>query len=312
MKLTKGLAAGLITAGIFFSHPAKALETDQYLTWNVELKDCSQAFNDYLNNKLIPDYLEKVNKGQNKKPNKKTKEELVSGLYHYAFQGLYSSRVRHFLNNSEEIDRFPDQSVSFREYKRESIYRSDLPFPWFFLPISRTVNINGNYLGVDKIGHFFGFGRRYFQEYTKSTDEGVNEQEAIKKIINGGIVLEKLFVGSLVDGVFSSADLEADFQGFLFARELSSSDDYFKLENGKWSQIEKVDITKFINPDLDETYNLSHYSGLRKRKVLPRIEEYNDKRNGEIVKERFEAYKKHKHSFSYQYVKKDIERKNRK
>ena len=53
MKLTKGLAAGLITAGIFFSHPAKALETDQYLTWNVELKDCSQAFNDYLNNKLI-------------------------------------------------------------------------------------------------------------------------------------------------------------------------------------------------------------------------------------------------------------------
>ena len=299
MKLAKGLIAGLITTGVLFSSSVKALETDQYLSWNVELKDSSQAFNDYLNNKLIPNYLEKINKRQNKK----TKEELVSGLYRYAFQGLYSSRVRHFLNNSEEIDRFPDKSVSFREYKRESIYRSDLPFPWFFLPMSRTLNIDGNYLGVDKIGHFFGFGRRYFQEYTKLTDEGVNEQEAIKKIINRGIVLEKLFVGSLVDGVFSPADLEADYQGLLLALELSSSDDYFKLENGKWSQVEKVDITKFINPDLDETYNLSHYSGLRKLYTQKRIKElYAEKEKEPIVRNRFGRYKESPHSFSYKCV----------
>jgi len=299
MKLVKGLVAGLITTGVLFSSPVKALETDQYLTWNVELKDSSQTFNDYFNNELIPNYLEKINK----RPNKKTKEELVSGLYQYAFQGLYSSRVRHFLNNSEEIDRFPDKSVSFREYKRESIYRSDLPFPWFFLPISRTLNINGNYLGVDKIGHFFGFGRRYFQEYTKLTDKGVNEQKAIEKIIDRGIVLEKLLVGGLIDGVFSSADLEADYQGFLLARKLSSSDDYFNLENGKWKQIKPVDIISFINPDFDETYNPSYYSGLRKPYTQKRIKElYAEKENEPIVHERFENYKKHKHSFSYNYV----------
>ncbi|MEK6873217.1 MAG: hypothetical protein AABW91_00040 [Nanoarchaeota archaeon] len=313
MKLAKGLTAGLLTIGAFLSSPVKALETDQYLTWNIELKDSSQAFNDYLNNELIPNYLEKVNEGPNKKPNKKSKEELISGLYNYAFHGLYSSRVKHFLNTSDEIDRFPDKSVSYRKYKRESIYRSNFPFPWFFLPMSRTINLNGNYLGVDKIGHFFGFGERYFHKYTKLRGKGINEQEAVEKVINRGIALEELFVGSIIDGVFSPADLEANYQGFIFARDLSSSEEpYFELSDGKWKLARNMDITKYINPDFDESYNQSLFSGLRKQFVQKRIKElYTGKEEGQIVNERFERYSQIPHSFSYGRVKKDTGKRKR-
>ena len=148
-----------IILGSFIPQNANALETDQYMTWNLELKDSSQAFNNYFNEELIPNYLDVVN---SKRTITESKEELIEGLYKYAFHGLFSSRIRKFLGSSEEIDRFPDKSVSYRKYKKSSIYKSDAPFPWFFLPMSRTINIDGNYLGVDKIGHFFGFGRRYF------------------------------------------------------------------------------------------------------------------------------------------------------
>ena len=289
----------LLTLGSFFPSSVKAMETDQYMAWNIELKDSSQAFNDYFNDKLIPDYLNKIN---SRGTIPKSREELVIGLYHYAFRGLDSSRVKHFLNSSEEIDRYPDNSVSYREYKKESIYQSDAPFPWFFLPMSRTININGNYLGVDKIGHFFGFGRRYFQSYQRFINEGASHEKAIERTINLGIHNEKYLVGRLVDGVFSYADLEANYQGFLLALKLSSSEDYFKLENEKWSQAGKIDIKSCVNPDFDESYNKSDYWLLRNRKVLPRVKEYCHEKNNKIVKERFERYNKHEHSFSYEFV----------
>lgn len=143
-------------------------------------------------------------------------EELTKEFYEYLFQGLHSSRVRAWANTSPEVDRFPGKSVSFFEYQRMSIFRDLTAFP-FILPMARTVRIGDVYLGVDKIGHFFGFGRRYFQRYLRHRAEGMDGEAAMREVVRWGAVIESSFVGGLVDGIFSHADLEANFQGMLMA-----------------------------------------------------------------------------------------------
>jgi hypothetical protein len=241
---------------------AYASETDQYMAWGVELEDCSAALNDYLNDEIAV-YLARKNA---KRHPPEAAEKLVQGLYFYLFNGLHASRIRHFVMTSDEVDRYPDDSVGYSEHLQMSIFGMK-SFP-FFLPMADTINVGGIYLGIDKIGHFFGFGRRYLKRYLRYREDGMGEEEAMEKTVLHGFLVERYFVGNLIDGIFSYGDLEANFQGMMMARALSEGDDApFQRIDGKWVLTRPVDILEFITADFDESYNNSHYSGLRKGQV---------------------------------------------
>ena len=277
----------LICVGaIIAASPVYGAETDQYLTWEVELEDSADAVNAYLNQE-IEAFLEKANR---RKRSIKRRPELVADLYTHLFAGLHQSRLRSFCAKSPLVDRFPARDVSYLEHLKMSIY-CDPAFP-FLLPMARTIRIGDVYFGIDKIGHFFGFGRRYFQRYRALRWDFVAHEEAVERVIRSGLAQELSFVGSLVDGVFSHADLEANYQGFLLALDLASKTDPLLVRvDDKWRLTRPIDFRDYITPDFDESYNTSHFTWMRKNSATSRLRErYCGMEQTPIVQARFARY----------------------
>lgn len=243
---------------------AGAGETDQYLTWDVTLTDSSVALNRYLNEEIRTFVAKENARGRSAE----SVEALTIGLYLHLFEGLYASRVRNWLKTSPEVDRYPSNEYSDWEYQRMSIFRKPA-FP-FVLPMAQTVRVGEIYLGIDKIGHMFGFGRRYYQRYLRACADGRPHEQAVEGVIYWGIQHEMSVVGKLVDGIFSKGDVEANYQGFRLALALSTGDaPLFYRENGAWCYRGGLDLRDYVTPEMDESYNPNDYASWRGRRVDP-------------------------------------------
>jgi hypothetical protein len=283
------LFAGLVAP---FTAPFGA-ETDQFLALEVDLNDSGPALNRYLNGQAAI-FLALENSHRERTA---TSERLAQKFYYHLFKGLHSSRLRSWAFTSDEVDRYPDRSVKYFEHYKNSIYDWKL-FP-FFMPMARTMRVGDIHFGMDKIGHFFGFGRRGYKQFLRYLDDGLSEKEATEKVIRYWLFSERYLVGNLVDGIFSYADLEANYQGLLMIRSLGEGTDAnFKLVDNQWTFTRPIDITPFITPDFDETYNLSHYSGPRKNQVYKVLcPNYYEKLSLPIVQARFARYDEWPRSF---------------
>lgn len=282
-------------------------ETDQYLAWEVELTDASGPLNRYLDEQ-IGLFLDRANE---RNDGDCLCEDLTQDLYKYLFRNLLSSRLRKYVFESPDIERFPDPSVSYSEHYKMSIYRGR-SFP-YLLPMARTMRIGDVYFGMDKIGHVFGFGRRYHGRYLRLVRDGATSEEAMEKVIRRGIAYEQTVVGKLVDGVFSHGDMEANFQGMRMARDFCEGDaPYFGRSDGKWVLARPLDLREYITPDFDESYNPPFYWAARKRFVLPILrEEYGAKLQLPRVQARFARYREREPSFSKRFIDRFFDEKGR-
>tara|TARA_Y100000310_G_C20643368_1_gene795216 strand:+ start:1003 stop:1983 length:981 start_codon:yes stop_codon:yes gene_type:complete len=305
--LKRLLLATTLTISSLLPQNVEATETDQYLTWGIELKDSENVLNNFLNKDILPQFLEKVN-SKNNPP--QTDEELGVDFYKYVVKGLLNSRIRKFINNSDEVEKFPN-GISKREYRTMSIYEKAMACPWPFLPMHESIKIGDVYLGVDKLAHFFSFGRKYFNTYQTALENGFSEQEAVEKTIKKGIKSEERFVGKLVDGIVSYGDLEANFQGFLMLKKLTSNETpCFVLEDGKWKATNnKIDLGDFVTPGFDESYNPSYYWANRSISAKIVNKRYCGKQD--LVKERFDIYDEYEKSDSQRYIKEHMSEKRR-
>lgn len=287
-----------ISVGCFaFWNPSvsPALETDQFLAWDAELEDSSEAIDEFLNDALAF-VLAEANRDED---DRASVENLVEDYYRYVFGGLHTDRrIRDWILNSGDVDLYPTMELRNGEYTERSIYRVRR-FP-YILPLARTIRVGEIYFGTDKFGHLFGFGRRYFKLYTKGRNEGLDDHAAKERVVRWGIRQEATVVGLLVDGVFSHADLEANYQGLRLALDLSTGPEpIIRKENGLWIQTRPIAIRDYITPDFDESYNMSFYWGLRRRAVIPVLKDvYSDRRLDDDVKERFRDYADYEPSLS--------------
>ena len=72
----------------------------------------------------------------------------------------------------------------------DSIYKnvsskSSRMMSWRIGCCSHIVNINGSYIGVDKISHFFTHGNSYFERYNEA-DIKLSEEEKVNLAMNVG------------------------------------------------------------------------------------------------------------------------------
>lgn len=151
------------------------------------------------------------------------------------------------------------------------------------LALSPLIQIGDQIVGVDKLEHMFGMGFIYYSQYYA-------EGKSIKKVLKSGIFKEKTFLGGnvLATGVFSYADLAANFNGMRFWNHvLLKHDDilgsehnlgpYVSCSDSKWKVDERnpVDFRNYIDPSMDESINCSKFanrSGEKKfRKALKRL-----------------------------------------
>ena len=93
--------------------------------------------------------------------------------------------------------------------------------PWLLVDLSPTVKVHGAYMGLDKLGHFFQQGHEYFRAYREEESRGGGEAARLAKAVRIGVAQERGIYGEAMVGVYSNADLAANYAGMKFYLNLT-------------------------------------------------------------------------------------------
>lgn len=175
--------------------------------------------------------------------------------------------------------------ISFRAGKLDIVYSfagfHRLISPTYFV-FASTIKAYGIHFGVDKIGHIFNQGFQYYEIFEKSLAAGMDQNQAAKKAMDWGIETEDGIFGKIVDGVYSNADLAANYSGFLFFQNLFKEvivgsnimpAKLIRKADGTiaWNPTIKIDVNNFvksfITQHLDESLNPSLLESPQRRIV---------------------------------------------
>ncbi len=171
-----------------------------------------------------------------------------------------------------ESHRFAEQPARYKTDFSKSIF---LVAPTNYLTISSTVNLYGAQFGTDKIAHFFQQGYSYYKIYNRSLTEGLTPEKAAEKAVRWGRMTERTFYGTLISGVYSNADLCANYVGMKFYLGLTrpfkigneTRPAILRVKDGIWTFEKTAYLRKFlIKPllanHLNEALNPSIFSNL--------------------------------------------------
>ena len=111
-------------------------------------------------------------------------------------------------------------------------------------------------------------------------------------------------MGGLADAMFSYADVEANYQGFLMLRAMVEGDDaHLQQVDGHWVLARPINIRPYVTPGFDESYNVCHYTRARRRSVPATLQDqYAEAYNSLLVRERFAQYDAYEPSLSQRIV----------
>jgi hypothetical protein len=241
------------------SEAALATETDQFTTPSAPLADIGPALS-----RKIAEILE----------SDRTHREPERVLSDWIGRNIMESRLVRWVNHA----RLAEDLILFRPHLSDSIYsRVFSPVPASFAFDAPTVHVHGFYFGTDKIDHFFQQGHDYFELVTRKQAEGADEDAAIALAVAHGARQEHTYYGTLVSGVYSNADLAANYAGmkfFLNLRQPVRIGDRMwppRLESTPegWRLRPDVDpdhlLQPFLSDHLDESMNPSRYRFSRER-----------------------------------------------
>ena len=86
----------------------------------------------------------------------------------------------------------------------------------FLFGVGRSFRVNNVMVGSDKFGHFVSQGYKYYKRELKGWDT--------ERILSWGAFAERWLYGLLTTGVYSNADLVANYEGWRFYRSLIDDD----------------------------------------------------------------------------------------
>ena len=127
---------------------------------------------------------------------------------------LFTTKLGHWMKSHK----FRSQPSSYKTKYSESIYILN---PANYLTISPTVRLYGTEFGTDKLDHFFQQGYKYYTIQKEAMVAGLTSDEAAKKAVKWGQKTERTYFGLLVSGVYSNADLSANYAGMKFYQGLT-------------------------------------------------------------------------------------------
>ena len=298
---------------IFFLN---AGEVDPYLAWKFSLKDASKIINQYFNRNIT--------KTLKQLPNNCSCETAAAEILK-DFGVVLNSPLEKWIKSNDSIEKFPNKGFVNNKLLKQSIYWKDSnpsieksQIISLKMMLDEIININGIYIGVDKITHFTGSGFIYYKRYLSALKKGSSNKIAMEKAIDLGIMGEKNILGRYASGVFSFADLEANFQGLLFGIEFcSSSQPLIKKINQRWVLSKLFNIKKYVNPDWNESYNPSYYYEGKNLTLFPKsitvlsnLPKNCETYNSALIQNRFNKYQNTStSSFSIKYLNDLVDRK---
>ncbi len=249
----------------------RALETDQFYTWGRELADSTAALNARVNAD-IEDVLNDLRRS-GKVPECADVRQRLAGKFRFLIFGPVEVWAAH----SSLVARIPATPAEELAYRQASVYRRMSALdPAGWLPITTTISLNGVRLGTDKLTHFFNEGHYYFHWYEGARRHDVPyDPAAVDRAIRRGIFTERTLLGKAASGVFSTADLEANYEGMQFFIGLcDGATPQLERTASGWRLVRPFDWRDYVTPEWDESWQPSIYSRRRWREVAPELRRY--------------------------------------
>jgi hypothetical protein len=217
--------------------PARALETDQFTPPPQPLEDISPQLQQHAT-AVLQRVISRANirhldatraarttsnKGWKQAYLKKAagylaEDYVARALFDEVGHGLPDCTIEVWVTRSK----FPYEHYRFDPSMGQSVYGAN-PFgrPLTLQELSPTVNLYGVYLGTDKIGHLFQQGHEYFEAYRKAEAKSLAPEQARRAAVRVGVGQEHGFFGLVMVGVYSNADLAANYAGLKFYLNLT-------------------------------------------------------------------------------------------
>jgi hypothetical protein len=277
------LAACLVGLAMLAS-PVSALEVDPYRAWMHDIEDSTSPLNQFINDTARETIAE-----ANLEPGKfDTCEAVTIRIFRRNHTSMATSKrlLRH-IHRNPGVDSFGRPHF---EEVHDSMYRY---VPQLYVSsLADSINVSGIYMSDDKMAHFFGFGRRYYQKYLGALRNGLDTDAALDKAIRYGVRNENGVVGKLIDGIFSHADLEANFQGLQMARSFcEGSEPNIVGEPGNWRWHHDTDIADYVLPTFDEGFHGNQYIKIYWPAIRKRLHQYCEIENLPFVADRLADYR---------------------
>ncbi len=250
----------LILMSLLVINQAQAAEADNFTGMNQELPDILGTVNKEANVSLSQ-AVQKTNAEGGC-----DRERLVENLQYYFANHTSGKLVIDILHEKK----FMKRSISIDE----SIYSGWTLFEGAILNLSKdsdlalspTIRMGNTVIGVDKLEHMFGMGSRYYQDYHI-------KGRSLSATLREGIFKEKTILGGniLATGVFSYADLSANFNGMRFWNHmLGEQKDVIGQDIGPYilcvddkyevNSRSSIDFSNYIDASMDESINCSKYA----------------------------------------------------
>ncbi len=269
--------------------PVRAIETDQFYAWGRTIRDSTDVLNARVN-AGIEDVLAEINAGAHR--DRCTCEDVVGRIVS-RFRYLLFWRPELWAMNTSLVDRVPSTPEEELRYRKEYLYAHTSPWDTVRrMPPSPTIEAAGVRFGTDKLTHFLSEG--YLQHRWRSgyVRKGLAPAEAEIRAIRRGMLVERTVLGMTSSGVFSPADLEANYAGMRFYDGLcDQASPVLRKTDAGWRLDRPLDLREWVTPEWDESWQPNVYTARRWRRLQPALREYCPLLDDPAVRARREAYR---------------------
>ena len=256
-----GLQSLFLTAALLMAPQLSgAYETDQFTGRLTPIADSTEVMNEQVNLAIA----EAIDNWKGPRNDWK----VVTAIYNDLGGHHWVDKIERWAWKSDQVEKI-------QQPRYDSIYQGHPLWATRWMAVfgvGPTIKINGQLIGSDKLGHFFSQGRKFYKRYLKYLDES--------KAAEHSAYTERAIFGSMSNGVYSNADLVANYEGFLFYRSLFEDD----IIPGKpailswtgegWEIQRSFTWADHVNEYWDEALNVNHFDNLLYPHMKERMEQF--------------------------------------
>jgi hypothetical protein len=236
---------------------ANAYETDQFSNRDADIADSTNVLNGQMN-RTIEEIVEEWDRGFDE-------WAFVNQIYRKVGGRHWVDRIERWAMRSPDVEKLDTPRYG-------GIY-SKHPF-WAtrtiaLFGIGKTIRLNDQLIGTDKLGHFISQGRKFYRRFRRLG----NEDEAAMR----SAFTERAIFGTMTTGNYSNADLVANYEGHRFYRSLFEDDivegkpAILRWEGNGWVIQRDFDWADHVNEYWDEALLINSYDGLLYKRIHDRL-----------------------------------------
>jgi hypothetical protein len=243
---------------------AGAYETDQFSNRLHPLKDSTAVLDERVNRSIAD--------AAASQRGTRSERRVVDAIFHDIGGYHWVDKIERWAMNSDQVDRnTPDRYDSI--YQGHPLWATRVAA---LFGVGPTIKVNHTLIGSDKLGHFLSQGRKFWRRYQKYHDE--------RKAAEQSAFTERALFGQMTTGVYSNADLVANYEGYRFYRSLFEDDivpgkpAILAWDNDHWVVQRPFTWADHVNAYWDEALNINHFDDLlyphMKQRLLTYCDDY--------------------------------------